>query len=78
MQTLFDLDNLQIIEPNEGDIVEMQGYKAVCQVWDRFNGNHCEQCFFRPFPASVCCDLIRCYASEREDRTFINFKEVIQ
>lgn len=78
MQTLFDLDKKEIIEPEIGDTIQMEGFKAECQKWDLMNGSPCEECFFRPFPQSVCCDLIRCCSDERQDREFINFKELTQ
>lgn len=76
MQKLFDLDKKEIIEPGIGDIVRMEGFEAECQKWDLMNGSNCTECFFRPFPNSVCCNLIHCYADERQDRTFVNFKQI--
>lgn len=76
MQTLFDLDKKEIIEPEIGEIVRMEGFEAECQKWNQMDGSHCQECFFYPFPASVCCDLIKCYGNERQDRTFVNFKQI--
>ena len=57
----------EILEPNTGDIINLEGFTAQCIDFDCSDELQCLVCDLQPFPCSVCCNLINCFAIERQD-----------
>lgn len=74
-QSLFTEDP-EPLEPNIGEIINLEGITAQCIEFDKSDDCSCFVCCFQLFPCSVYCNMINCYSIERKDKKCVVFKEV--